>query len=154
MLTWLSWAQGVWFSFVLQDDGQSYWIRREDGITKIHTGQALRLTCQAAHSLSWAKPGWGVPSIPCFVGSQHNVDDTLLLQVTALCGRRTEWTVSEMKLRVSHTWQLSAQCPSIRSSMGQTLNGQWSTTQLWRQVVAASGDHVGGSERITWVKQG
>lgn len=86
-ITWPSSWQGL-LTVIIQDHSQTHRVRREDRAAEVHAGQALGLSPRALQGILWA-----VTSFPFWAfspGSQHNMNDALLVQVTALCGSKAE----------------------------------------------------------------
>lgn len=89
IITWPSSWQGPGV-VTAQDHGQTPRAGRQDGAAEVHARQALRLPLRAHRGVSWAVLSRGLPFLFFPPGSQHHVDDALLVQVTALGGSEAE----------------------------------------------------------------
>lgn len=88
-ITWPSGRQGP-LIVVVQDHSQTHRVGGKDGAAEVHARQALRLSLRAIHGLLWAVPSSGLPFLAFTPGSQHDMNDALLIQVTALGGSEGE----------------------------------------------------------------
>ena len=84
-VTWPGGWRGAALLAVLQDNSQAHRVGRQHRAAEVHASQALGLPVRAPPHGPRAVPLRCVPLWAFSPGSQHNVNDALLVQVTALC---------------------------------------------------------------------
>lgn len=115
-ITWPSSWQGPGVVTV-QDHGQTPRVGRQHGAAEVHTRQALRLSLRAHRGAVRAVLSRGLPCLVFPPGSQHHVDDALLVQVTALGGSEAERDDRVQVLKGWVRFHLSSQSSHINPSL-------------------------------------
>ena len=127
-VTWPGGWRGAALLVVLQDNSQAHRVGRQHRVAEVHASQALGLPVRAPPRGPRAVPPRCVPLWAFSPGSQHNVNDALLVQVTALCegdrittrmSRRYTADGAEPQSILQSTKDIGL-CPSARSPGAQS----------------------------------